>query len=50
MLTLQETRSNHDFMNRPKMNLLLILTFYYTYQNIEIIHNLGKKNSFVFNM
>ena len=28
MLTLQETQSIHDAMNRTKLNLLLILTFY----------------------
>ena len=33
----------HDSMNRPKMNLLLIFTFYYRYLNIEIIYNLGRK-------
>ena len=27
-LTLQETRWVHDSMNRPKINLLLIFTFY----------------------
>ena len=31
MLTLQETRSIHDSMNFPKMNVLLIFTFYYKY-------------------
>ena len=30
-LTLQETRSIHDSMNIPKMNLLLIFTFYNKY-------------------
>ena len=30
-LTLQETRSIHDSMNRPKLNSLLIFTFDYKY-------------------
>ena len=30
-LPLQETRSIHDSMNRPKWNILLIFTFYYKY-------------------
>ena len=31
MLTLQETQCIHDFMNIPKLNLLLIFSFYYKY-------------------
>ena len=44
-LTLQETRSIHDSMNRPKLNLLLIFTFYYKYliYIIKFIFNLGNK-------
>ena len=30
-LTLQQTRSIHDSMNRSKLNLLLIFTLYYKY-------------------
>ena len=30
-LTLQETKSIHDSMNIPKIELLLIFTFYYKY-------------------
>ena len=50
-LTLQETRSIHDSMKRPKIELIaysyiLLKNIYY----IEIIYSLGKKNSFVFNM
>ena len=44
-LTLQETRSIHDSMNRPKMNLLLIFTF--NYQHLKH-KNFRKQNSFVF--
>ena len=31
MLPLQETRSIHDSINIPKINLLLIFTFHYKY-------------------
>ena len=30
-ITLQETRSIHDSMHIPKLNILLIFTFYYKY-------------------
>ena len=43
MLTLQETQSIHDSMNIPKMNLLLIFTFYYKYIKYKIIFNSGIK-------
>ena len=36
---LQETRSIHNSMNRPKLNLFLIFTFYYKYLKIEKIGN-----------
>ena len=36
----EETRSIHDAMNRSKLNLLLIFTFYYRYLKYE------KKNDF----
>ena len=36
MLTLKETQSIHDSMNRPKLNLLHIFTFYYKYLNYRI--------------
>ena len=35
-LILQETRSIHDSMNRPKMNLLLIYTFYFKCLDYQI--------------
>ena len=41
MLTLQETRSIHDSMNIPKLNLLLIFTFYYKYLKYKDYINLG---------
>ena len=36
-------------MNRQKMNLVFIFTFYYKYLKYRIICNLRNKNSFVFN-
>ena len=32
-LTLQDTQSIHDSINIPKLNILLIFTFYYKYLN-----------------
>ena len=40
MLTLHETLSIHDSINRPKIEF----TFYYKYKKFKIIHILG--NSF----
>ena len=45
--TLQETWCVHDSISRPKLNLLLMFTFYYEYLFITY---LGNKNSFVFNI
>ena len=45
-VNLQETRSIHDFMTIPKLNLLLILlifTFFLYIYNIKFIFNLGIK-------
>ena len=43
-LTLQEIRSIRDSMNIPKLNLLLIFTFYYKYLKYKKnVYNLGIK-------
>ena len=47
-LTLQETRSIHNSMNRPKNKFLLILTFYYNCLKYKKnIYNLGNKAVFL---
>ena len=46
---LQETQSIHDSMIRPKIECLY-LHFIINIYNIEIIYNLGDKNSIVFDM
>ena len=43
MLTLLENLSIHDSMDRPKLNLLLIFTFYYNYLKYDFYYNLGNK-------
>ena len=43
MLTLQEARSIHDSMSIPKLNLLLIITFYYKYLKYKKYFRLGIK-------
>ena len=42
-LILQETRSVHDSMNRPNLNLLQIFTFYYEYLIYRNYLYLGNK-------
>ena len=43
LLTLQETRSIHDSMNRSKMEFIFYICIYHKYLNIKIIFNLGIK-------
>ena len=40
---LQDTQSIHDSMNIPKLNLLLIFTFYYKYLKYRNYFDLGNK-------
>ena len=50
-LTLKETRSIHDSMNRPKIEILLhMFIFYYKYLKYWNYLLFRKQNSFVFDM
>ena len=43
MFTLQDAQSIHDSLSRPKINVLLIFTFYYKYL---FIYKLGNETAF----
>ena len=42
-LQMQETQRIRDSMNIPKLNVLLIFTFYYKYLKFKNNYNLGNK-------